>query len=190
MTKEELQKLMAGIFVEHQIKVCADRFAAWWTLCEPVPTEIARKAYPLLLRKNTYGVPKVAHFMECVKEVQDAENPQKQMTEGEAWGALMGAVKSYGWCNQGDAMDYLRKKDPHLAQVAAQFGWRNICEWETKDNAINRAHWWKCIASLKARQDRYETLGIEEDPNLIGNSDKRIAEVVKDLLPKLKKKVG
>lgn len=186
MTREELKAIMAIAFSQYpEIAITQPRFDAWWAHCEKVSIEVGRRAVDMLTLMDTYGPPKIAHFMQCVKKIHDAANPQKQLTEGEAWGALMGAVKSYGWPNPGDAFDYLRKIDPHLAQVAAQFGWRNICEWETKDNAINKAHWWKCIASLKARQERYEELGIQEDPNKIGNSDKRISETVQQLLPKM-----
>jgi len=187
MKRAELSEIMAIAFADHDIKISDARFEAWFMLAEKVDYETAKKAVRLLLGKKTYGPPKIADFMECVKEIQDAQDPRKSMTEGEAWGHLMKAVKSYGWCNQGDAIAYLRKVDPHLAQVAMQFGWQSICEWQTKDNAINKAHWWKCIASLKSRQEKFESLGLQEDPNKIGNSDKKIAETVQQLLPKLKK---
>ncbi len=191
MTREELKAIMAIAFSQYpEIAITQPRFDAWWAHCEKISIELGRKAVLLLTDMETYGPPKIHHFMECVRKIQEAQNPQKQLTEGEAWGALMSAVRRFGWCNQGDAMEFLEKKDPHLAQTAAQFGWRSICEWETKDNAINRAHWWKCIASLKARKENLTRLGLEEDPNKIGNTDKRISDVVKDLLPKLKKKVG
>lgn len=164
MTRQELQKLMAGVFVEHGIKVCADRFAAWWLLCEDIPWTTAQKALPLLLKKKTYGPPKVADFVECVQQVQDAENPQKMLTEGDVWGMVMEAVRRYGYCNEIAAIAALRAVDPKIAQTALNFGWRTICEGDTSQNNTLRAQFCKAWNSARNRQEIVDSLKIEEMP--------------------------
>lgn len=163
------------------IKVDESLIAVWHLAFEKNSVEDFMKAAVSVMKEHT-GPPEMANINKALKMMRQ---PEKQLTEGEAWGALMSAVSRFGWPNPGDAFDYLKKIDPHIAQVTAQFGWRNICEWQTKDNAINRAQFWKCIASLKSRQEKFEALGIQEDINKIGNADKRISEMTQQLLPKM-----
>lgn len=164
MTKEELKKLMAGIFVEYGIKVCADRFAAWWLVCEEVPSDMAQKALPVMLKKKTFGPPKVADFLECVKQLQDAENPQKQHTEGDVWGMVMEAVRRYGYYNEAAALAALHAVDPKIAQTARNFRWRTICEGDASQNNTLRAQFLKAWHSLRNRQDLLEQLKIGVTP--------------------------
>jgi hypothetical protein len=182
MNKIEMGKALTVIMrAWNYMKVDDDLISIWYAAFGKESAEDFMKAALSVMKEHT-GAPEMANINKALKLMRQ---PEKQLTEGEAWGALMTAVRRFGWPNPGDAMHYLRKIDPHLAQVTAQFGWRSICEWETKDNAINRAHLWKCIASLKSRQEKFESLGIQEDPNKIGNSDRRISEAVQQLLPKM-----
>lgn len=162
MTREELKAIMAIAFSEYDLTVTQPRFDAWWMHCERVSIDVARKALNMLTLKKTYGAPKISDFMECVTEAQKALDPKNKLTESEAWGLLNSAVQRFGWCAETDALAYLRQKSTLVAEVAKNFGWQNICRWELANETANRSQFWKSLASLQTRSEKYRQLGITE----------------------------
>lgn len=177
MTKEELKAIMAIAFSQYpEVVVTQPRFDAWWMHCEAIGIDLGKKALNLLTTKKTFGPPKIADFLECVKQIQDAENPQKQITDGDAWGAVMKAVAKWGYVNERNALADLHAFDPKISQTVQNFGWRTICEGDASQNNTLRAQFLKSWHSLRNRQDLFEELRIQTilGPNLLTEGPKSL----------------
>ena len=158
MTSEEFLPLAKGMRAAY----CAQSF---------LPDEEALKLWYRMLKDldgKTVAAAVYKHISSCrfpptIADIREQcaamqRSGAKDWLEG--WGKIVKAIGRHGWCGEREALRELREFDPLTADIAAQLGWRNLCE--STSQSADRANFRKAYETAAERQKELAKL----PPNL------------------------
>lgn len=194
MDKKQFMMLMAGMksnYPNWKMDL-QDRIILefWYENLKDIPYEIAQIGVRRLLAEEEF-YPNIAKIRKACASIQAA--PTTDSTQ--AWGMVQRAIRRFGYMRADEAMGSLPSD---VAQAVGYMGgWQMLCESTNRE--ADRAHFYRCIDQITAREKRDSVLSLELKEQIHGlrqiamspgercssKKDKMRLESVGDILHKL-----
>lgn len=170
MTSEEFIPLAKGMRAAY----CAQSFLPdeealklWYRMLKDLDGKLVAAAVYKHIASSKFP-PTIADIREAAAELKAGE--AKDWLEG--WGKVVKAIGRHGWCGEREALRELRDFDPLTADIAAQLGWRNLCE--STNQSADRANFRKAYETTAQRKKELAKL-----PPGVANMLKGVSEQLK-----------
>lgn len=153
MKISEMAEILTVAFVGSwpTFKVTEPTAKLWADSFEGMDPDTFWKAIHAALKTHTGNFPPTIGQVHAVME--DLRN-LGEMTEGEAWGLLIEAVRRFGFYQPVEARKFIQKHGgDRMVEVVRCMGWSEVCCWNVADEAANRAHFWRMLQGFKKRED-------------------------------------
>lgn len=151
MDRVETGKLLAIMSAAWpNFEVDKAKHAIWHEMLGDVEFEIVQVALKKLILESPYP-PSIADVRRQVVEIMTP--PGDQMEPAEAWGAVLQAVRQWGYYREGEALKSLPDR---VARVVRMMGWQELCASEEPD--VVRAQFMRMYDQIRTRDNRVALL--------------------------------
>lgn len=173
MTKTEMSKALTALFLQYPgAEVTPPIVELWHRSLGRYSAEQFNQAVIEALLTYAGTFPPTIGLLAQVLAKNEAG---RVLTEGEAWGALISAVRRFGAYQPSEAMAALESVSPTIVAAVKSIGWTTICRWEMSDEVSNRAQFWRIIAGFNKEREVSRLLGREVSPFLLEVKNRELA---------------
>lgn len=146
----------------------------WYTMLSDIDYTVCTAAIKEIISNNTFA-PSIAEIRaKCTSYTQ-----LPIMDYGEAWGAVLKAIRKYGYMEETAALESL---DSITRQCVVRLGFQNICHDE--DEAAMRANF-RMIYEQEANRKRQNN---QMPKHLLSQKQQMIGELIESIKPQIEKK--
>lgn len=154
MTKAETAKILTYLLADFDQALTPAKVEVWHDQIQHLTFEMGMVAARVLMGRKMYGTPKVADFLDAVKEIT---RPERNETWGEAFDKWLRIARSYGYYRKAAAIERYKAECPQGYRALGTMA-NEYFDLKTEELPTFRAQFRQRYEAIEQREERLAAL--------------------------------